>query len=422
MLRRAFEHDFDVDFEPELERRSTLNSRQRLAAAMRHEPTDRTPVMCQLAIGHYFLYSGLDPVEIWHDTSTFVEALLRLQQRYGFDGVLVNLSGRDPDWRSRVDRIERDADGARVVWDDGRITQVPPDDNPHVYQPDGRTRFFPTFAELDPKVLWYVDPHDISGVTYPWVWGFADEPADPADFFPAWQDAAVRLARERAPGVSVHGEVFSPFSQLMELLDFEQALIALIDDPGKVEACLARLAQGGAQLMGILALAGADAILISSAFAGAGFISPDHYRRFVLPYELGMIEAFRASFPALPVYTHTCGAIGDRLELLEATGTNGIDTLDPPPLGDVELGDAKRRIGGRLFIKGNMDPVNTLLAGPPERVRADALARIAVAAPGGGYILSTACSVPPATPPAHVEQLCCAADIADGGEAGMVRG
>ena len=38
---------------------------------------------------------------------------------------------------------------------------------------------------------------------------------------------------EEAPDVSVHGEVFSPFSQLMELLNFEGALLALMDDPEK---------------------------------------------------------------------------------------------------------------------------------------------------------------------------------------------
>ncbi len=63
----------------------------------------------------------------------------------------------------------------------------------------------------------------------------------------------------------------------------------------------------------------------------------------------------------MPVYIHTCGAIGDRLELLAASGADGVDTLDPPPLGNVDLADAKRRIGNRLFIKGNIDPVNTLL-------------------------------------------------------------
>ena len=107
-------------------------------------------------------------------------------------------------------------------------------------------------------------------------------------------------------------------------------------------------------------------------------------------------------FTTYPVYTHTCGRIGDRLELLAETGTNGIDTLDPPPLGNVELADAKRRIGKRLFIKGNLDPVNILLHGTPEQVLENALRCIAVGSPGGGYILSSACSIPPHAPPENV--------------------
>ena len=56
-------------------------------------------------------------------------------------------------------------------------------------------------------------------------------------------------------------------------------------------------------------------------------------------------------------------AIGDRLDLMLETGTQGIDTLDPPPLGTVELQDAKRQLAGRAFIKGNVDPVDTVLWG-----------------------------------------------------------
>lgn len=387
-----------------------MTSRERMAAAMRHEAPDRVPVMCQLAIGHYFLHSGIDPVEVWHDSPTFAEALVRLQQRYGFDGILVNLPGRDPDWRRHLDRIEEDGTERRVHWKNGLITVVPPDDNPHVYQPDGRTRFFPSFDDIDPARLHYVDPHDLSGISWPWRWGF-DGPPDP-DGFPPWQDATLRAVRERATDTSVHGEVFSPFTQLLELLDFQNALLALMDDPGKVEACLDALTDGTVELMRLLAAAGADAVLISSAFAGAGFVSPAHYERFVLPYEARAIAGFREAFPDTPVYTHTCGAIGDRLELLEATGTDGIDTLDPPPLGDVELADAKRRIGGRLFIKGNMDPVNTLLRGTPDHVREDAERRLAIGMPGGGYILSTACSVPPAAPPENILQLRSAVEAA----------
>jgi hypothetical protein len=379
-----------------------MTGRERMDVAMRLGTPDRVPVMCQLALGHYFLHSGLDAIEIWHSTEGFAEALVRLQRRYGFDGILVNLPGRDPRWRDHVVSIEHAAGERLVTWSNGWRTVAPADDNPHVYRPDG-TRYFAAFDEVDPERLFYVEPHDLSGLTYPPSWGFGGEPAPPGPgFFPPWHFDTVRAVIARtAHGVSVHGEVFSPFSQLLELLDYTQALMALVDDPGKVKACLARLADGAIALGIGQVEAGADAVLVSSAFAGAGFISRRHYAEFVLPYERAVVAGIRARHD-VPVYTHTCGAIGDRLDLMAATGTNGIDTLDPPPLGTVDLAEAKRLTAGRLFIKGNIDPVNTLLNGTRAEVLAAARERIRTAGPGGGYVLSTACSVAPATPPDNV--------------------
>jgi uroporphyrinogen-III decarboxylase len=379
-----------------------MNSRERMDVAMRLGAPDRVPVMCQLALGHYFLQSGLDAIDVWHSTDAFAEALIRLQQRYGFDGILINLPGRDPGWRAQVVRIE-ERDGERLVtWRNGWHTVAPPDDNPHVFQPDG-TRFFPTFDEIDPEALFYVEPHDLSGVTYPYSWGFDGAPAQAGpDFFPPWHYDTIRRVVARVEGeVSVHGEIFSPFSQFMELLDYTSGLMALLDDPGKVRACLDRLAEGAIALGCGQAAAGAHAILISSAFAGAGLISRDHYRTYVLPYERRVVRGIQARHD-VPIYTHTCGAIGDRLDLMEETGTNGIDTLDPPPLGTVDLAEAKRRTAGRLFIKGNLDPVNTLLMGTVDDTLAAARERIETAGPGGGYILSSACSVAPAAPPENI--------------------
>jgi uroporphyrinogen decarboxylase len=87
---------------------------------------------------------------------------------------------------------------------------------------------------------------------------------------------------------------------------------------------------------------------------------------------------------------------------MEQTGLDGIDTLDPPPLGTVELEMAIEILGKRVFIKGNLDPVNTLLMGTPDDVRNAAVRRLEIAKPGGAYILSTACSVAPATPPENL--------------------
>jgi hypothetical protein len=362
---------------------------------------DRVPVMCQLSLGHYFLHAGRSAVDVWHDTAAFGDALIALQQRYGFDGILVNLPGRDPGWRSHLVAVERQDRHAVLRWANGAVTTAPYDDNPRV-RPTGEARApRPSLADVDPERLFYVEPHGQFGAT-----------AIPAGGFPPWQVDTIRYVRAHAPDASVHGEVFSPFSQWLEWLDHADALIALVEHPAKVTACLARLAAGAAELGRAQAAAGVDALLISSAFAGAGFISRRQYRTFVLPFEHAVVEGVKRAYPDLPVYTHTCGAIGDRLDLMEETGTDGIDTLDPPPLGTVDLADARARVGRRLFIKGNLDPVATLLNGSAESCFAAAVEAIAAAKTGGGYILSSACSVAPHTPPENILQLKRAAEVA----------
>ena len=146
---------------------------------------------------------------------------------------------------------------------------------------------------------------------------------------------------------------------------------------------------------------GVDAVLISSAFAGGPFLSRGMYADLVIPYERRVTAAVRAA--GVPVYTHTCGRIGDRLDLMLQTGTGGIDTMDPPPLGNTELADAKAQVGSQVFLKGNMDSVVLLRAKTRVEVIAHAAGRIQIGLPGGGYILSTACSVAPRVEPWKLE-------------------
>ncbi len=382
-----------------------MNSRERVRIAMDLGVPDRVPVSCQLSIGHYFLNAERSPIDIWYRSDGFADALVELQRRYGFDGILVNLPGRDPDFERQIDRVETSGDETIVRWKIGGFTRIPRDDNPHYFRADG-TRYFPSFEEVDPESLWYVEPWDLTDITYPYTWGFDAEPRHIDDFFPPFHLDTIEAVRSRVSAeISVHSEVFSPFSQFLELLNYENALMALIDDPAKTHACLGRLAQGASDLAVRQAAAGVDAVLISSAFAGGGLISRDHYTEFVLPYERRVVDGVHARYPDVKVYTHTCGAIGDRLDLMLKTNTQGIDTLDPPPLGTVELEDAVRQLKGRAFIKGNIDPVNTLLYGDREKVREAVTQRLAVAKEGGGYILSTACSVAPAVKPELLEYM-----------------
>ena len=394
-----------------------MTSRQRMAIAMKKGIPDRVPGMCQLSLGHYLLNTGISPARLWHCTESFVEALVTLQRRYRFDGILVNLPGHPENWQEEMVRIEETRDAEIVHWKDGSSTVCPRDDNVQnfrVHPTTGEhirdTKLRQAIDEVDIDRLFYENPHTSGGLKYPYYYYDIGrgrrEPGKPEDWLPEYEFRAFAMLRKETGGeVSIHGEFFSPFTQLMELLGYENALMALLTHPDKCKAILGRFTEGCVYYGRELARQGVDAILNSSAFAGGGFISKRMYEEFVLPCEKSCREGIRAEFPDVPCYTHTCGAIGDRLDLMEATGLDGIDTLDPPPLGTVELSEAKQTLGNRVFIKGNIDSVSTLLHGNLEEARTDMIRRIGWGKPGGGYILSTACSVAPRVQPDRLEAL-----------------
>jgi hypothetical protein len=382
-----------------------MTSRERVARAMRHQLPDRVPVMCQLALGHFFLHSGLQPHEIWFTSDGFAEAAVALQRRYRFDGVLLNLPGRPDNLLDDVARIDDNADGQRLTWSNGDVTFFPWDDNPIFIPADSGKPQRADFAATDPDDLGGID--DLA--SYVWntyhvarLAGKA-QPGPLTDVPAYFFNTIDRVKAIVGDEVSVHGEVFSPFTHFMELFGYEYALMNLIMDPDKAHAMLDRLTAGSVTWARAQAQHGVDAVLISSAFAGAPFASRAIYRDFVIPYERRVTEAVKAE--GVAVYTHSCGSIGDRLDLMVETGTMGIDTLDPPPLGDGDLAAAKANFGDKLFIKGNMNAVELLGYERPEEVIAHARRCIEIGKPGGGYILSTSCSVSPKMQPWKLELL-----------------
>jgi len=384
----------------------SMNSKERVAVAMGHGEPDRVPVMCQLALGHYFLHCDAKPSEIWFDTETFATALVELQRRYRFDGILVNLPSRPPDWRDRIKASETVEGREHLRWTSGLETIVPADDNPQTFLPGRAALQRANYESVDVQ-----DPgtYRLNGYVWntwhaPELWGVEGEAdlSDPAAY-PSWFTSGVEAVQRQAPEVSVHAEVFSPFTHLMELFGYEQALVALVDAPQTCHDVLSAVTRHVLAQVRLYGACGSDAILVSSAFAGAGFISRQMYREFVMPYEDEVFRAIRAAGSIS--YVHTCGAIGDRLDLMAETSVAGIDTLDPPPLGTVDLAEAKARYGQRFFFKGNLDAVNDMLGADDAAFEAAVKNRIKIGKPGSGYILSSACSVAPHVKPDRLKRL-----------------
>jgi uroporphyrinogen-III decarboxylase len=382
-----------------------MNGKERIALTMRHQAPDRVPVMCQLSYGHYLLNTGIAPHELWYTSEGMAEAMVILQRRYRFDGILVNSPGRPVGILKNAVSIDIEPMGERVHWKDGSLTLMPWDDMPHFITADESKPQRANFETIVPDHLEAIDDY----IGYVWnTYHIQELPGKidrgPLNKLPDYFLDTLKLVKARAgPNVSIHAEVFSPLTHFMELFGYQDALIGLVTDPIKAHAMLDRLTEASIAFALAEVRCGIDALLISSAFAGAPFLSRKLYQEFVVPYEKRVTEAVKTAGGI--VYTHTCGRIGDRLDLMEATGTQGIDTLDPPPLGNGDLAAAKRDFGNRLFFKGNMNSVAILDYKTEQEVLAEATSRIETGKPGAGYILSTACSVAPRVEPWKIELL-----------------
>jgi uroporphyrinogen-III decarboxylase len=367
-----------------------MTSRKRVLAAMNFEIPDRVPVMCQMSIGHMLQQlSDLSAVDFWFDVQTFAKGLIRLRNLYEFDGILVSLHGHFRNWKEIYNRREVIGDKEVVYLEDRKLIFSREDlPFPEFYE----ERIYPSIDEINLDSI----PDEIDYIPVSGGLHFKIDVKNKFEIFDL-------IYKEVGDEYSIHGEVTSPFDYLLDLLGYENALMSLIENPEKCKLILQKFTDGISQLASEMCDQKIDAIKISSPFAGAGFISPKFYQEFVLPFESQIIQVIKNKNKF--VYLHTCGAINDRLELMIESGTSGLECLDPKPLGDVDLVDAKRRLGTKVFIKGNIDSVNTLLYGNYEKIIRDVKEIIEIGKEGGGFILSTACSIAPLVPAENIKML-----------------
>ncbi len=359
-----------------------LTSKERVRYAMNLQKPDRVPLMCQFSIGSMLQQLQPNPVEFWYDKKVFADGLVELCKMFRFDGILVSLHGHSDKWKKDLIKYERIEGGSyRLTYSDRTEVHSLTD--------------LPLVSFQREKVQKAIEDIDIE----------QDIPSE-INYIPVSHNLYFDLNKEGlfdifdllhakvGGSVSIHGEITSPFDYFLDLLGYQNGLIALIMEPEKSKSIIAKYADGIRDLAVKMCDKQIDAIKISSPFAGMGFISTEQYIEFVLPYERRIIESIRAN--GIHVYIHTCGSIDDRLELMRESKTSGLECLDPVPVGNVDLGDAFDRIGNDLFIKGNIDSVNTLLFGDDEKAEADIKLIIETGKEKGkGFILSTACSIAP---------------------------
>jgi uroporphyrinogen decarboxylase len=139
-----------------------------------------------------------------------------------------------------------------------------------------------------------------------------------------------------------------------------------------------------------------DSLGLGGSSTSMSLISPELHQRYGLEFGRAVCEV--AHRYGKPVQYHMCGRSRTALSITVDMGVDGLDALEPPPTGDVDLAEVKRVFGSRVSLKGNVNSITVMLNGTPADVEADVRRCMDAAKAGGGFILSVGDQTPYATP------------------------
>lgn len=171
---------------------------------------------------------------------------------------------------------------------------------------------------------------------------------------------AAALMRERVGDEKlVEGWIEGPCAEAADLRGINRLMTDFFDDPPFVRDMFDFILEMEVQFARAQVEAGAD--LIGMGDAAASLVGPQIYEEFILPYELKMVEALHAM--GARVRMHICGNIR---RILAGAGSLGCEMADIDWM--VPLDQARREMGSKTVLAGNLDPVKTLRDGTPESI------------------------------------------------------
>ncbi len=321
---------------------TSMTSRERVLAALRREPVDRTPLCNPTSVATVEL---MDLVEApFPKANQEPELMARLaatgHTELGFDSIMPVFSIIQ----------ESSALGCKMQWE----------------QKDN----WPTVRMNEP------------------IWQGPDDVRVPNDFLTHRDMACVLqaigiLKREFGDEVAIIGKTMGPWTLGYHCFGVEPFLLMSLDDPGRTKLCLDRMKEITVQF-GIAQLeAGADALTLPDHATG-DLVSGAYYERFLLELHKEMVQRI-----PLPLILHICGRTVDRMDFIAQTGMAAFhyDSKNKP-------GESMAICRDRIALVGNLNNPETLFARGPEEVRAEVLANLEA----GVGLIGPECAIPLQTP------------------------
>ena len=207
---------------------------------------------------------------------------------------------------------------------------------------------------------------------------------------------AVRLMRQRVENdVPVVGWVEGALAECCDLMHMQEVFINMLDEPEAIQHLIDICTEQG--ILFAKAQVEAGAHMIGMGDAATSLIGPSLYSEFVLPYQQRMIQAIHDM--GVPVKLHICGNIDPVMHLVAQTGA---DMVDCDSMVDMER--AAEILPEGTAVCGNVNPVEVMLQGTPEMVKAEVRRCKALGRRNNNFV-APGCEVPIDTPPENMYAL-----------------
>jgi uroporphyrinogen decarboxylase len=318
-----------------------MSRRERIQAALRREPVDRTPY----AVWRHFPAIDRNPAGL-------AQATLRFHERYGSDFVKITPAG-----------------GYAVeAWGCVESDEVQPDGHrPCARCAVQRAEDWRRIRPLDPAA----------------VAGWAEQ-----------LETIIRMGFDRRIGdAPVVPTLFSPLS-LARKLSGERLNADLREHPQLVKDALEAITETVLRFADVALAEGVSGIFYSIQAASRRFHTEEEYAEFGEPHDRRVLEAVGDRSILTIIHCHGDQLMFDRLAALPGHAWNWEDRTTPP-----SLSEGQARVPGAVI--GGLSQWKTLRDGTPEEAAAEA--REAVSQTGGvGLIVGPGCVLPIGTPDPNV--------------------
>jgi uroporphyrinogen decarboxylase len=171
----------------------------------------------------------------------------------------------------------------------------------------------------------------------------------------------------------------------------------LYSDPQSMHRLLDTVADAVTAYLNAQVAAGAQALMIFDTWGGV--LTPADYRDFSLHYMQKIVDGLtrEAEGRRVPIILFTKGGA----QWLEAMADTGADALGID--WSTDIGEARRRVGDRVALQGNLDPA--ALYATPDIIREKVAGVLEAFGPGSGHVFNLGHGINPDVDPEHAGTL-----------------